>query len=291
MSRRRLFRRGDRGIFARMPTALPHARASLADAADAPFVAHAAWAAARTRGMRVLTDPALVLVDSGLACDTFNVVCRARLADEDAPARVRAAVAHFRDVRRPFSWWVGPADRPSSLGARLEDAGLVAAESELAMALGLSSPADALDDGEPAPGGLTIARVRTPDALADFAAVCADNWTPPDPDVPRYFARAARALLAPDCPQRLYVGSVDGVPVATAEATLADGMVGLFNVATRAAWRRRGIGGAMTAHPLREARAEGVRTAVLQASADGAGVYARLGFAAFGTVTEYKPVA
>jgi hypothetical protein len=32
-----------------------------------------------------------------------------------------------------------------------------------------------------------------------------------------------------------------------------------------------------------------VHTAVLQASADGAGVYARIGFMPFGEVTEYEP--
>ncbi len=45
----------------------------------------------------------------------------------------------------------------------------------------------------------------------------------------------------------------------------------------------------MTVHSLREARTEGMRSAVLQASTEGAGVYARIGFAPFGEVTEYKP--
>ena len=261
------------------------ARDVLADAADAPFVTHATWVPARTPGMQVHADAGLVLTDAGLPCDTFNLVCRARLDDDSAPARVREAVAHFREARRPFSWWVGPADRPRALGALLAEAGLAPAERELAMAMELS----ALPDDAPAPAALSIVRVRTPAALADFAAVMADNWAPPDPDVPRFYARGAAALLAPDCPQRLYVGYVAGAPVAAAEATVAGALVGLFNVATRAAWRQRGFGAAMTVHPLREARAEGVRSAVLQASADGAGVYARIGFTPFGEVTEYKP--
>jgi GNAT superfamily N-acetyltransferase len=258
---------------------------ALADAADGPFVTHATWVPARTPGMQVQADAELVLADSGLPCDTFNMVCRARLDDASAQARVRGAVAHFREARRPFSWWVGPADRPRALGALLEDAGLAPAERELAMAMELS----ALTADEPAPAALSIVRVRTPAALADFAAVMADNWTPPDPDVPRFYAEGAAALLAPECPQRLYVGHAEGTPVAAVEATIAGSLVGLFNVATRTAWRRRGFGSAMTVHALREARTEGVRTAVLQASADGAHVYARIGFSPFGEVTEYKP--
>jgi len=43
------------------------------------------------------------------------------------------------------------------------------------------------------------------------------------------------------------------------------------------------------AHALEDARAAGLRTAVLQAAPDGVGVYRRLGFAEFGTIREYKP--
>lgn len=255
-----------------------------AAAADAPFVTHATWALARTPGMRVHDDAALVLADSGLACDTFNFVCRARLDDADAPARVRAAIAHFRDAGRPFSWWVGPADRPATLGALLEAHGLARAESEVAMAVDLAAVAAA-----DAPAALRIVRVRDAATLDDFAAVNADNWSPPDALVPRFYRLAADALLAPDCPQRFYVGYVDDAPVATVEATLADGRAGLFNVSTRAVWRRRGVGAAMTRHALHEARGDGAHTGVLQASADGVGVYQRIGFRAFGEVTEYKP--
>ncbi len=253
--------------------------------ADDPYVTHAAWAPARTPGMRVLADDALVLVDSWLACDTFNHVCRARLDGAVAAARVRAAVAHFRDAGRPFSWWVRPEDRPHALGALLEAAGLAAAESEVVMTCD-----DLATLAKPAvPAGLGIVRARDARTLADFAAVTAENWSPPDADVARFYARAAEALLAPDCPQRLHVAYLDGVPVATAEATLAGARAGVFNVATRAAYRRRGIGGAVTAHALRDAHAAGARRGGLEASADGVGVYARLGFRAAGMVTEYKP--
>ena len=66
-------------------------------------------------------------------------------------------------------------------------------------------------------------------------------------------------------------------------------MVGLYNIATLAAHRRRGYGSALTLAPLLEARRVGVSTAVLQAAPDGVGVYRRIGFEAFGEITEYKP--
>lgn len=258
----------------------------LAHAADANFVTHAGWAASRVPGMVVRDEPDLVLVDSGLACDTFNFVLRARLDRETAARRIAVALGHFRQVERPFSWWVGPADLPADLGRRLEAQGLARAESELAMAAKLAGL-----PGEPPPAGLEIRRVRTPGELGDFARVNAANWSPPDEDVVRFHERTAPVTLSAGAPQWFYVGYLEGAPVCAAELTVGGGVAGLYGISTLAAFRRRGFGRALTLQPLLDARAAGLRHAVLQASADGAPVYRRLGFEAFGEITEYKPAS
>jgi GNAT superfamily N-acetyltransferase len=227
----------------------------------------------------------LVLVDSGLACDTFNVVCRARLAPETAGEAIRSAVAHFAEVGRPFSWWLCPGDEPSDLGARLIAAGLRRAEEEVAMAADLS----ALPPAEPSPD-LRIVRVNSAEGLGDFARIVAAGWSPPDPDVLRFYELTAPALLAADSPIWLYVGYLAGAPVAAAELAEGGGVVGLYDVVTLAAYRRRGFGTALCHRALLDARARGFDTAVLQAQgALGLGVYGQLGFRPFGQVVEYKP--
>jgi ribosomal protein S18 acetylase RimI-like enzyme len=253
--------------------------AELAEAADENFVVHASWAHRCTAGMRVSSELGVVLTDSGLACDTFNIACRARLNAEQALQRIQAALAFFRQARRPFSWWVGPGDRPANLGELLTEAGLVRAETELAMAADLA----ALQTHDPAPAGLEIRRVRTAAELEDFAHIIAG------PLERRFYALAAAALLAADSPQWFYVGYVSGRPVATAELTVGGGVAGLYNISTLEAYRRRGIGTALTLRPLLDARASGLRTGVLQAAAAGVGVYMRIGFQRFGDITEYKP--
>jgi GNAT superfamily N-acetyltransferase len=253
--------------------------------ADENFVVHVTWALERTAGMVCQARADLVIVDSGLPCDTFNFICRARL--EEATVRPAAvdAVSYFARRQRPFSWWVGPADRPQELGAVLDDLGLERAETELAMALRL----EALPDSVPPVPGLEVRRVHTPAELEALAQVTAANWTPPDPDVLTFYGRTAAALLSATAPQWFYVGYLNGQPVATAEATVHAGTVGLYNIATRAAFRGRGIGSMLTWRPLRDARAAGCDLAVLQAASEGAGLYRRLGFAAFGEITEHKP--
>jgi ribosomal protein S18 acetylase RimI-like enzyme len=259
--------------------------AQIAERADAAFVTHVSWALERTAGMACRITPGLVLADSGLGCDTFNFICRARLASRDARSTAADAIAHFARAGRPFSWWVGPADRPAGLGAILEALGLERAETELAMARPLGSLPEALPGAE----DLEIRRVGTKDELDAYARLSAGNWTPPDPDVLTFYARAAAALLDPASPQRLYLGYLDGEPVATAEATLSDRTVALFNIMTLPNFRGRGIGGRMTWQPLRDAREAGADLGVLQAAEAGVGLYRRLGFERFGGITEYKP--
>ena len=89
----------------------------LAEAADANFVTHAGWLQRRLPGMKVIDQPDLTLVDSGLTCDTFNFICRARLERSDALNRARTAVDYFR--QRPATVLVvGRAGRPTERPGR-----------------------------------------------------------------------------------------------------------------------------------------------------------------------------
>lgn len=263
----------------------------LAEVADENFVVHVGWAQQQAAGMQCFDDGRLFYADAGLPTDTFNVICRARLTEDETPARIAATLAHFRTVGRPFAWWVGPADQPATLGEALLAAGLEAAGTEIAMAVDLARVQSAALQ----PDGLTIRRVHTLTELQDFAQVMAANWNPPDPQVLIYYMRTAASLLGPDAPQWFYVGYLDDQPVAVSELTISGGVeggvVGLYSVCTLEAFRRRGFGMALTLYPLLEARAVGYHVGVLQASEQGARIYERLGFQAFGGITEYKPVA
>jgi GNAT superfamily N-acetyltransferase len=261
--------------------------ASLAAAADENLVVHASWVPLHLRDARVQHDDDLVLVDSGLPCDTFNLACRAWLAPGSALDRIRDALEFFAVTRHPFSWWLGPDHSPPDLPALLQDAGLQPAETELAMALDLAD----LPAPPERPATLHIRRVQTPRDLGAFAKISAANWSPPDANVLRFYELAEAALLAPDSPQWLYLGVLDTIPVATAELTVGGGLVGVYNVSTVPAFRGRGIGTAMTHTPLAAAKEAGHRTAILQGAPEGVGIYHRLGFTSFGMITEFKPRA
>lgn len=251
------------------------------------LIVHAGWVQRHTSGMQVIDTEDYVLIDSGLPCDTFNLICRARLKPETARQQIRKVVGYFSDVSRPFAWWLSPGDQPSDLADMLHAAGLRQAETEAAMVADLAY----LRQPKLSPEGLAIRRVRSANVLQDFAHIMAANWTPPDPEVLRFYELAAPVLLNDEAPLWLYVGYLGETPVATAELAVGGGVVGLYNICTLMEYRRRGIGMALTVQPLLDARAQGYQRAVLQAAAMGLRIYQRLGFETFGSITEFKPLA
>jgi ribosomal protein S18 acetylase RimI-like enzyme len=88
---------------------------------------------------------------------------------------------------------------------------------------------------------------------------------------------------------RILVGRLDGSNVATALAYELDGDCGIYNVGTLPHARRRGLGTALTALLLHDARDRGCTTASLQSTQMAEGVYAAVGFRDLGEIHEYVP--
>lgn len=227
----------------------------------------------------------LVLIDSGLPCDTFNFVCRARLDRHAAGERSREAVEYFAKARRPFSWWVGPRG-PSREPRRRSGQGRPRARRDGAGDDDGSrrAPAPRFRAGGPShrPGRLEVRPRRfrpsqrgqlDPAGSSGASVLRARGRSPARSRLP---ALALRGL------RRRHRGGDLG--------------------ADRGRWSRRSLQHRHAREPpqtgLRERpdapasprRAEGGHEkAVLQAAADGVGIYERVGFRKFGNITEYKP--
>ena len=98
-------------------------------------------------------------------------------------------------------------------------------------------------------------------------------------------------LLSGADPSRfhLLMARVAGENIATAMTFDHDGDCGMFNVSTLEHARRRGLGTALTAHLIQDARERGCSTASLQSTAMAERVYAAVGFRDLGTILEYVP--
>lgn len=82
----------------------------------------------------------------------------------------------------------------------------------------------------------------------------------------------------------VYVGYTDGQPVTTGLGVRTGRTIGVYNIATVPAARRRGYGAAMSTRVAQDGAAAGCDVATLQASSMGYPIYERLGY---GTVIEY----
>jgi GNAT superfamily N-acetyltransferase len=120
------------------------------------------------------------------------------------------------------------------------------------------------------PDGLTIVPVTDQATLDDFVRTLVTAYPMPGADgTPLTDARVLGG------PIRLFVGYLDGVPVATSGARLGHGIVDIEWVSTLPAYRGRGIGAALTwAATLTDPSAP----ATLIASDDGQPVYQAMGY-------------
>jgi ribosomal protein S18 acetylase RimI-like enzyme len=128
-------------------------------------------------------------------------------------------------------------------------------------------------DADPLPPGLVIERVDTSNIDA-CGAVLAAGFHMPVELAPAVFGPG---LLAVDEYITL-LGTVDGEPVSTAAVFVAEGLAGIYSVATHPDHGGKGYGGALTTAAARAGRALGPTTAILQSSAEGQAVYERLGY-------------
>ncbi|MEE1942400.1 GNAT family N-acetyltransferase [Streptomyces sp. TRM 70361] len=220
------------------------------------------------------SDNGLTYYRSALAHPQLNGVLRLDDADR-VPSVARRVSDMMADV--PWMWWVGPDSGPGVAEA-LVGHGAVRVGTMPVMAVRTDRIADA---GQPS--GLRIDTVEDGEALAEWV----DTYSPSFDVAPELRSDSLRieqrSAQAPDTVR--LAAYLDGRCVGTALVLDAHGVAGVYIVTTAEAYRRRGIGAALTAAALRAGQERGLRVGTLQASAAGAPVYRRMGFQ---TVAEYQ---
>ncbi len=197
----------------------------------------------------------------------FNGVLDRAARAAPAPATIARILAHFTRLQLPFLWHC-PTDSTGREEAPLIARGLRLFADEPGMVLDLATLPDAA-----LPADLTIERVAGSAALEEWTAV----WMAGVPEPTRQRCRATYHALGPAVGD-YYLGRLAGVPVGTTKVFYAAGIVSVQHVLTLPGARRRGIGGALVGHALRQAQERGYRFAVLTSTRAGLGTYTRLGF-------------
>jgi GNAT superfamily N-acetyltransferase len=232
---------------------------------------------AHTPELTHYSDPAII-------SPMFNGVIATRLPPGQADLMIQQTLDYFAARQRPMAfWWVGPSSQPADLGARLLAHGLIEFDVDApAMAVDLH----ALPKATPTPAGWTIDVVREAGSAQEWGDTFNAIYGTPQFAGQAWVDAAAR-FGYDGAPFRLYLGRLDGRPVATNMLACGAGAASVLGVGTLPAARGQGIGAAITLRPYLDARDMGYHTGVLFATEQGASVYRRLGFREVGAISRY----
>lgn len=221
------------------------------------------------RDMAVSTELGPTIIESGLRSNMFNIVVSSGEEDFETIQKVKV---RYAEQGLPFAWWVGFESDPAELSEWLSQEGLKNDEEEL----GMYMPLDRIPVLDPN-DAFNIKAVHDATHLKDFITVLSTLLPDESGAIERYFGPSLDALN--DAPLTLFVGYLDGKPIATASAYSEDEVAGIYDIIVLPENRGQKIGSRMTLAAMQYAqevyRAE---YAVLTATNDAKHLYNKLGF-------------
>ena len=250
---------------------------TLADLEHENFVAAGMAIAAGVPGSLVRLDGGIALIATGLPIRFFNQVVVVAPSPDGGALRAAVDAMRERDSRFVVLLRRGI---DSALVPDMATLGLVGSGGSGPMPGMALHP---IPDGSPTVSGPEDHEIRL---VADLAGLVDHRRTAAAgfgmSDALMAMTIHDGLLERADC--AIYVGYSDGAPVTTGLALRTGRTIGVYNIATIEAARRRGLGSVMTARITADGRANGCDVAILQASDMGLSVYERLGYR---TVVEY----
>lgn len=230
---------------------------------------------------RFHTDPGIFWFETGIDFDIFNRGVQIHPDLATPPAALEGMVEHFQQRGLPFLWHRGTSSRLRNGQSHLERYGLTHYETEPVMAVDLLK----FNEHVRAAQHLFIQPVTTEELLRQWIRVWESGSS--EEIFQLWFTCYSGLCFRRASSLHLYLGIVDGNPVATSEVFL-DGNVALIGaVNTLTSHRHQGIGTALTLRALRTAQEQGYRTGLLTASPMGITIYRRLGFQEYGSYSTY----
>ena len=231
--------------------------------------------------MNVMEFKHLIYVDSGLSCDTFNIIYIH--SPELSKAELEKVLNHYRSQQLEYCIWINKESFSTNVQELFKEFKINEQASEVGMALDLTSYLPESNTRHD-----NIKPVKDGMMLATYANVIAENWTPKDQNVLKYYESAASQYLDRDNGIKLFVYYHDGLPVSCVELFPSDSKtVGFYGFATLEQFRGMGIGTTLLTFALNKAKELGYKHAILQGTEDGLNIYKKFGFKDYTTYYEF----
>ncbi|MGB5820685.1 MAG: GNAT family N-acetyltransferase [Saonia sp.] len=252
------------------------------DLIDLNFQRHASQIPSEIDSMQVIQTENILMVDSGLCCDTFNII-HIKNGASVTKSELSKSIGHYREKDLDFCIWSNSQNLTPELGENLRELSIFKQNEEIGMALNLKDYNFIYSDRHK-----NISQVTDRNTLSDYSKVLASNWNPPDGDVISYYEKTSEKYVNNRDGVMLFVYYDDHKPVATVELFPSDkDTIGIYGLATLEDARGKGIGSSLMTLALNKAKALNYKNVVLQASEDGIGIYKKLGFKSHTTYREF----
>jgi ribosomal protein S18 acetylase RimI-like enzyme len=245
------------------------------------FLHHSTWLQSQTRGMKVVHAPGLSWSDSGISCDTFNILYIKDASEFDVAA-FHEATDHYNRKNFEFCVWINEENLSPAVINAFNKENLHEAGTEPGMLIDLKNFTAGTLQAD-------VRRLNNPDALKEFAHVVSLNWDPPDHRVNEFYNKVAEVIFNGHHPIEYYGSYVDGKLVSVIEL-FPDTMenAGLYSLCTLSEYRGKGIATNLMKHCLTHLKNSGYSSATLQAADDGLNIYKKLGFIETTRFYEFK---
>jgi GNAT superfamily N-acetyltransferase len=222
---------------------------------------------------------------SGLKRAGYNGVICARLNPQELDRQIENCLEPFRRDNVPLTWWVGPLSEPGNLGRALQTHGFCHNRDMIGMAAEL----DSLAEFSPPELEYSFEPVLNRANLEAWLPLFMETFGVPADDKGFVLDIFDQLSFQPTSRWRHYILRVDGQVAATSSLHLGAGVAGLYNIATRRAYRQHGLGTAITLLTFYQAQQMGFTLGTLQTTYPNAlRLYHRMGFEVYCKIGVYQ---
>jgi GNAT superfamily N-acetyltransferase len=244
--------------------------------ADRHTFAVQGWLSSRTPSAVSFDGHGIKVRSTGLGVPLLNLALGANfinINDADIQSEIEAVKTFFAARRVPWYWWISPFSSPADIGARLEASGARYDPPDLSAMVAPLPPRKTEVNPD-----LRVWQAGTRADLEAASYIRRVAFKFPSGVGANYFEDMAEDWLRGD-PAHLYLAAVNnGPPAAIGAWIVAEGVPGVYAMATLPEWRQRGLGRAILQSLLADAAADGHQMIVLTASNMGEPLYRQFGF-------------
>lgn len=223
----------------------------------------------RNKSMKVIEENHLLLVDSDLPCDMFNILCCTGVTDRSF---ICENIDYFRSKNLPYAFWVGFEDESSWLEEELQKLGLVTDEMEWAMACDLNKYQKQIDHSD-------IREICSQAGVQDVIHIMKGIFPKQEHSaIESFYYHSEAYLTSVDSRLKFFVGYESEKPIALSSVYFDEGLASIFDVIVLPQMRGRGVGKLMTQRGMLEVKTRGFDRCILTATNNAKYLYQKLGF-------------